>query len=268
MLRGSLDASVSTAAFRQTSQVNYLSDSDGSRRLSATEQTQIYKKWIASGKPHNFICSSCQKPENLLYCGTCSRSYHALCLSRSDLPLESDQFFCPPCKTSSTIVSAVSSNPSRASTPIASHPMRIISPGNHLQSPTQRSLQSSRVVTPAAGASTFSAPDALDPSMLTRAREFLQIHGSFPEHQEFSLELLLKLGSMMTELDFHRQQVQELASENSHLRQDNANIRAYLDSNLATGKPAANAVPDRSNIPRPSADTSGKSWDRIVMDLI
>jgi hypothetical protein len=146
--------------------------------------------------------------------------------------------------------------------------MRINSPGNPLHSPAQRSLQSSRVVTPAANTPMFSAPDALDPSMLTRAREFLPIHGSFPENQEFSLELLLKLGSMMTELDFHRQQVQELASENSHLRQDNANIRAYLDSNLATGKPAANAMPDRSNIPRPSADTSGKSWDRIVMDLI
>ncbi|KAL2858553.1 hypothetical protein BJY01DRAFT_241881 [Aspergillus pseudoustus] len=269
MLRGSSDSPVSADAFRQEERLKHARNDNGSRSLSATEQTQIYKRWVASGKPHNIICSTCQKPDNLLHCGTCSRSYHALCLSRSDLSTEASQFSCPPCKSSFTNNSATSSNPSHASTPTANHPFRITSPSNVLQSPAQRSLQSSRVVTPAAGdAALFSAPDALDPGMLPRAREFLQAYGGFPEHQEFSLELLLKLGSMMTELDFHRQQVQELASENSHLRQDNANIRAYLDSDLATGRPAGTPVADLSTISRPSADTAGKSWDRIVMDLI
>ncbi|KAL4972376.1 hypothetical protein BDW66DRAFT_154791 [Aspergillus desertorum] len=110
-------------------------------------------------------------------------------------------------------------------------------------------------------------PDAFDPSILSRARDFLRTHGGFPESQEFSMDLLLKLGAMMTELDFHREQVQELASENAHLRQDNANIRAYMDSNLRTGKPFGPGG-DISEISRPSSDTTGKSWDRIVMDLI
>ncbi|KAL2817558.1 hypothetical protein BJX63DRAFT_102123 [Aspergillus granulosus] len=270
MLRGSSGSSVSAAAFHTDKQLNHVLDRTGSCNLSAIEKTQIYKKWIASGKPHNIICSACQKPDNLLQCGTCSRSYHALCLSRSDLASESSQFSCPPCKTSFTSDSAQTSDPSRASTPIANHPFRITSPSGVLQSPAQRSLQNSHVVTPApGGASMISGPDALDPRMLTRAREFLQVYGGFPESQEFSLELLLKLGSMMTELDFHRRQVRGLASENSNLRQDNANIRAYLDSNLATGRPPAGTpVADLSIIPRPSADTAGKSWDRIVMDLI
>jgi hypothetical protein len=50
MLRGSLDASVSTAVSRQNEQVNYVPDNVGSRRLSATEQTQIYRKWIGTLK--------------------------------------------------------------------------------------------------------------------------------------------------------------------------------------------------------------------------
>ncbi|KAL4908525.1 hypothetical protein BDW74DRAFT_147575 [Aspergillus multicolor] len=109
--------------------------------------------------------------------------------------------------------------------------------------------------------------DAFDPSILSRARDFLRANGDFPESQEYSVELLIKLGGMMSELDFHRRRTQELLSENAHLRQDNANIRAYLDSNLVTGKPSA-PVSDLSHIPRPSSDTTGKSWDRIVMDLI
>ncbi|KAL3455515.1 hypothetical protein BJX64DRAFT_67027 [Aspergillus heterothallicus] len=268
MLRGS-DSPISPGVPRPEDQMRSLLDGSVFRSLSATEQTQIYKRWVASGKPHNIICSACQRPDNLLHCSTCSRSYHALCLSRSELS-EASQFACPPCKTSFCNRSATFSNPSRGSTPIANHSSRITSPSNQLQSPGPRSLQSSRVVTPASGGglSMFSAADALDPSMLTRAREFLHVHGGFPEQQEFSLELLLKLGSIMTELDYHRQQVQELASENSHLRQDNANIRAYLDSNLATGRPAGTPITDFSPIPRPSADTTGKSWDRIVMDLI
>ncbi|RDW65727.1 PHD finger protein [Aspergillus mulundensis] len=110
------------------------------------------------------------------------------------------------------------------------------------------------------------APDAFDPNTLYRARDFLRANGAFPESQ-YSMDLLLKLGGMMSELDFHRSRTQELLSENAHLRQDNANLRAYLDSNLATGKPAAPGG-DTSQIPRPSSDTAGKSWDRIVMDLI
>ncbi|KAL4923149.1 PHD finger protein [Aspergillus undulatus] len=110
--------------------------------------------------------------------------------------------------------------------------------------------------------------EAFDPSILTMAREFLRSQGGFPESQDFSPDFLLKLGSMMTELELQRERVQELVAENGQLRQDNANIRTYLDSNLATGRPAVPQGSDLSFIRRPSPDTTGKTWDRIVMDLI
>ncbi|KAL2817964.1 hypothetical protein BDW59DRAFT_175287 [Aspergillus cavernicola] len=255
--------------------------------LSHTTKRHIYDRWVASGKPHNFICSQCREPANLILCGTCCRSYHLSCLSPADLPKDPAHFYCPSCKTSNWDHSppkfepSTSSHVSGASTPTGRggparviHPSRSLgtSPGSRLglSQRTSNSMQSTNVASPTTeAAAMFSQPpEAFDPSMLTRAREFLLAHGGFSDSQEFSVDLLLKLGSMISELEFHRDQTQELVSENAHLRQDNANIRAYLDSNLSTGRPAANSGGDRSMIPRPSADTTGKSWDRILMDLI
>ncbi|KAL4984174.1 hypothetical protein BDW68DRAFT_190704 [Aspergillus falconensis] len=209
---------------------------------------------VDSGKPHNVICSKCRGPNNLIFCETCCRSYHGSCLPASAC-VAGRWGHVPPMLDQLTSPTA-----SRSATPfVRPATSGIISPAAET---ARGGMQ-----TPFRVTDHIAAPDAFDPSILSRARDFLRTHGAFPESQEFSMDLLLKLGAMMTELDFHRSQVQELASENAHLRQDNANIRAYLDSNLRTGKPFGPGG-DFSEISRPSADTTGKSWDRIVMDLI
>lgn len=233
--------------------------------------------FAASGKPHNIICSSCHKPNNLVSCESCCRSYHASCLSPPDVPTQSMRFYCPACssgqwsRSPSTVgtPTTISPEPSRSGTPIVRSTTRGI-----MTPPQPISLTQSTRTTPHKMQALYPdgrampVPNVFDPHILTRAQEFLHTHGGFPESQEFSADLLLKLGSMMAELDLHRERVQELASENTHLRQDNANIRAYLDSNLMTGMPIAPSGGDLSSIQRPPTDTTGKSWDRIVMDLI
>ncbi|KAL4737200.1 hypothetical protein BDV11DRAFT_192243 [Aspergillus similis] len=242
---------------------------------SEAENHPLYKHWLDSGKPHNVICSECRGPNNLIFCQTCCRSYHGSCLPASDSAIETSQFRCPAClagrwdHAAQMLNQLTSPATSRSATPFVRAPNSgIISPAAEMASsvhttPTARS----GIQTPFRIMDNAATPDAFDPSILSRARDFLRAHGGFPESQEFSMDLLLKLGAMMTELDFHRDQVQELASENAHLRQDNANIRAYLDSNLRTGRPFGPGG-DFSDISRPSSDTTGKSWDRIVMDLI
>ncbi|KAL4798357.1 hypothetical protein BDV19DRAFT_21117 [Aspergillus venezuelensis] len=242
-------------------------------------QHPIYTHWIESGRPHNAICSECRKPNDIMPCATCCRSYHRACLSPVSLSAQSAPFQCPACCSRqwtrslegtddpSTNVSAPRSHPGTPMTHGATKGLRspaapIAAPGSTQATP--REMQG------ASAADSFVAPfDAFDPSILTRAREFLRTQGGFPETQDFSPDFLLKLGSMMTELELHRDHAQELVSENAQLRQDNANIRTYLDSNLATGRPVVNSPGgDLSFIRRPSPDTSGKTWDRIVMDLI
>ena len=51
---------------------------------------------IYAGKPHNFVCSECRLPENLIGCGTCCRAYHPQCLSAAKTA--SNLFHCPSCK--------------------------------------------------------------------------------------------------------------------------------------------------------------------------
>lgn len=189
------------------------------------------------------------------------------------------RFYCPACSSgqwsrSSSAVgtpATVSPEASRSGTPVVHSTTRdIMSPAQ----PMGRSTQSTQATPHRMHAPSSvdgraePVPNVFDPRILTRAQEFLRTHGGFPESQEFSADFLLKLGSMMAELDLNRERVQELASENTHLRQDNANIRAYLDSNLLTGMRIAPPGGDISSIQRPSTDTTGKSWDRIVMDLI
>lgn len=189
------------------------------------------------------------------------------------------RFYCPACssgqwsRSTSTVgtPATVSPEASRSSTPVLRSTTRgTMSPPQPIGSLTQSTRTTPhKVQAPSsAGGRAMPVPNVFDPRILTRAEEFLRSHGGFTESQEFSADLLLKLGSMMAELDLHRERVSELASENAHLRQDNANVRAYLDSNLTTGMPIAPPGGDISAIQRPSTDTTGKSWDRIVMDLI
>ncbi|KAL4880565.1 hypothetical protein BJY04DRAFT_71734 [Aspergillus karnatakaensis] len=273
---GNADASVEITPLGPASTSPYLPSS-----LSTPDKHWIYKQWVVSGKPHNFVCTQCRKPDNLIYCGSCCRSYHLSCLSPGDQPLQSDQFHCPGCRTghfdrSPALDSSISPAVSRTGTPFVQGMGRAFLSPSRLGDPVS-APHSAPWSGQTTGASTpFNdytsryepLPGTFDPSILTRARQFLHAHGTFPDDQEFSPDLLLKLGSMMAELEDHRERAQELISENAHLRQDNANIRAYLDSNLASGRPPAQAGGDLSSIARPSPDTTGKSWDRILMDLI
>ncbi|KAB8234333.1 PHD finger protein [Aspergillus alliaceus] len=117
---------------------------------------------------------------------------------------------------------------------------------------------------------TLATPEAV---MLSRARNFLVKFGQFPVDQDFRPELIQRISSMMTELDAQQslqQEIQKQQAENAALRKENANFRAYFAPRLPMSEPIINA--STSNTPSifqgPSSDTSGKSWDRIVMDLI
>ncbi|KAL4783322.1 hypothetical protein BJX76DRAFT_258763 [Aspergillus varians] len=244
--------------------------------LSPLQKQLLYKQWIGSGRPHHIVCSECREPNNLVLCESCCRSYHASCLSPSDFPTPSVQFHCPACSSgqwdcsSSTVRPSTSPEVSRSGTPAIHPTMDILSPREPMANPipsARTSPQTMQAPSPATD-HTVLPTNTFDPSILSRAREFLVTDGGFPKGQEFSVNFLLKLGAMMTDLDLHRGRAEELVLENEHLRQDNANIRAYLDSNLATGKPVARPGGDSSAITIPSPDTAGKSWDRIVMDLI
>ncbi|KAL4945506.1 hypothetical protein BDV06DRAFT_26359 [Aspergillus oleicola] len=240
-------------------------------------QHPIYAHWIESGRPHNAICSECRKPNDLVLCTTCCRSYHRSCLSPVSLSAQSAPFQCPACCSGQWSRSLASSddlstfvNASQPGTPMTHSATKgVRSPAAPMAAPGSTQATPHEMQAASAADSLVAPFDAFDPSILTRAREFLRTQGGFPESQDFSPDFLLKLGSIMTELEFQRERAQELVSENAQLRQDNANIRTYLDSNLATGRPVVNnAGNDLSFIRRPSPDTTGKTWDRIVMDLI
>lgn len=103
---------------------------------------------------------------------------------------------------------------------------------------------------------------------LARARAFLTENGGFPVHQEYSPMLLYRLGDMMTQLESQQrllQEIHELKEENNRLHNINRELRVHADVRSPHDCGLNPPVP---NIPRPSADTSGKSWDRIVMDLL
>ncbi|QKX59434.1 uncharacterized protein TRUGW13939_06568 [Talaromyces rugulosus] len=58
----------------------------------------IEYEWANAGKPHNFICSRCRKPGNLLDCATCCRAYHVACLPAPPGEEGAGSWSCPPCQ--------------------------------------------------------------------------------------------------------------------------------------------------------------------------
>lgn len=45
-----------------------------------------YRAWQKVGAPHDTVCFTCQRPNNLEYCITCRRSYHAACKPSDGAP--------------------------------------------------------------------------------------------------------------------------------------------------------------------------------------
>ncbi|KAL4808122.1 hypothetical protein BDV18DRAFT_96189 [Aspergillus unguis] len=269
--RGAFPAGQSRSGFVGESSSGGASPADNPSGLGPIDQ--IYNQWIESGKPHNIVCSKCHGPKNLVHCTTCARSYHTSCLPSTGSWMQS-AFYCPACRAgrwngSQVSGSLASPQHRQLGTPVVRSPEQSI-PASLPRDRGRASGQPEPHSTTPSGTSHYyvSAPDPFDPGLVTRAQDFLRTHGGFPESEDFSPHLLLSLGSIMSELQSHREQVKELMSENAHLRQDNANIRAYLDSSLELGRPWTRPVNNIESIPRPSNDTAGKSWDRIVMDLI
>lgn len=235
------------------------------------------------------VCSQCRNPENLLPCETCCRSYHVACLPPASASVSNGHFYCPSCKQNQwdqsppQFENTPSSNASRSSTPSVNSSARMASPRN--KDKASGSLGSTVLGTqnlparPAANMeseryhqlSEITAPPQYD--LVARARNFLLEYGQFPPSQEFRLDLLLHLGTMMAEAEsYHsvQQELQELKDENSSLRCSNANLRACFSSNQSSQLPMVHFPPSHLPpiLPGPSGVTSEKSWDRIVTDLI
>lgn len=84
-------------------------------------------------------------------------------------------------------------------------------------------------------------------------------------------EFMHQLGLMMKEVESHRSLLGKMAilrEEFDRIQTENVQIRTYLDSRLPSMEPRLASPPAFSLIPRPSADTTGKSWDSIILNLI
>ncbi|KAB8075537.1 hypothetical protein BDV29DRAFT_190156 [Aspergillus leporis] len=191
-------------------------------------------------KPHNLVCSDCRNPGNLMPCETCCRPYHVPCLPPGNVAASTRQFYCPSCRRKQWDQSppqfprsTPSSNASRSSIPVVNTPSNYSSPDIDRQQAFACRESSSTA----------------EADILSRARSFLVDYGQFSADQVLRPELLLKLASMMVELESQqalKQEVQIAASE------------------PIINPPSTNTS---SILPRPPSGTSGKSWDRIVMIL-
>lgn len=94
-----------------------------------------------------------------------------------------------------------------------------------------------------------------------------------PDRQDMTRhpEFIHQLHCMMQEVQSHRSLLQKAAvlrEEFSRVQTENIQIRTYLNSRLPSREPTFSTPSTFSPIPRPSPDTSGRSWDSIVLDLI
>lgn len=238
-----------------------------------------------AGKPHNLICSQCRVPDQLLFCETCCRSYHTGCLPSSEFTAFPGNFHCPSCRDKSwdrlppQVSRRSSPNVSRSTTPSGrdrsrrNSPSRLAKASDHI-SPTA----SGTPLTGFPGSSGHTSPmewqgahgagqqsDNLSQA-LSQARSFLIENGA--ASQEHNPMILYRIADMMEQLESQQrllQEMQELREENMRLHQVNRELRVHAHSRSPHEFAVNSPMP---NIPRPAADTSGKSWDRIVMDLL
>ena len=129
---------------------------------------------------------------------------------------------------------------------------------------------------PAAGSSYYKANSMSPPDgeFANRARSLLVQYGGFHPNQEFSQELLHHLGWMIGKLESVESlpsEIQNLQEENAWLRRENSQLqsRSYYGPRLQPSESLlTRSSGTTSPIPRPSSDTTGRTWDSIVMDLI
>ncbi|EBA27370.1 PHD finger protein [Aspergillus fumigatus Af293] len=247
------------------------------------EKSCIYTNWIKAGKPHNLVCSECRSPDDLMLCETCCRSYHARCLPDPARPASTGNFYCPSCRDkrwdlTPPLINSLAASPgvSRSSTPVPPPAIMHSRTGLAAILSTQTSLQSSPVHSSPVDSQQQGAQNVLtmasSSDLMSRARHFLIQHGKFPTTQDFHPELLSNLGTMMLELESQQlllQEIQDLREENASLRREALKTKHYYPSRMPINESALSSPSCLSpRIQTPSPDTAGKSWDRIVMDLI
>ncbi|CEO59726.1 hypothetical protein PMG11_04391 [Penicillium brasilianum] len=270
----------SQAAWRSSSKPNGLPEQ---------EQSRIYHDWITAGKEHVFVCSGCYLPENLIGCETCCRSYHAQCLPDTASPMPLDGFHCPSCKSKgwdrappSLPALPSSLNTSRDATPTAA---------SGFIPPSYGSASSSSRASPWTGTSNMPVitsaldlvPESADAfehnhltaniSPITDMYPHILAFLAQPDAQDVTRrpEFFHQIHSMMQELQSHRSMLQKAAvlrEEFSRVQTENIQIRTYLNSRLPSREPTFSTPSTFSPVPRPTPDTSGRSWDSIVLDLI
>lgn len=282
--------------------------------ISEREHSQIYTDWISkspltniilsrhanafgnveAGKPHNFICHECRKPDNLLLCKTCCRSYHTSCVPASPVPGNFEDFHCPSCKEKHwdispprILPSAPPSDISRSVSPSVTEADRRTASMSHNHS--EHGSPAGRVSTPHLQFSadvgdlwpnsTIPFRPNIDPT--TRARDFLAEYGGLPSSQDYRPDFLLQLGRIIQQAESSDQSLKEaesLREENAKLRRENSQLRLNLSSRLSSRDPAlslrrspsATRTYTSSNNSVASLippDVSERSWDRIISDV-
>ncbi|GAD92935.1 PHD finger domain protein [Paecilomyces variotii No. 5] len=262
--------------------------------MPGREQSQVYTDWIKAGKPHNFICHECRKPNNLLLCKTCCRGYHASCLPASPVPENLEDFHCPSCKEKHwdtspprILPSAPPSDISRSVSPSITEAERRTASMNHIHS--EHGSPATRVSTPqlqfpADVGDLWPNPTIpfrpnIDPA--ARAKDFLAEYDGHHANREYGSDFLLQLGRMIQQAESSSQSLREaesLREENAKLKRENSQLRLNLSSRLSSRDPAlslrrspsATRTYTSSNNSVASLippDVSERSWDRIISDV-
>lgn len=221
-------------------------------------------------------------------CETCCRSYHAQCLPTTASPMLLENFHCPSCKAKGwdrappSLPATSSSSTSRNPTPTA--PSGFISPsyrgvpGSARASPwpgtNEISGMSSAIgLVPEGGDAFEHDHSSANLSPITDMYPHILALLTQPDRQDMTShpDFIYQLHCMMQEVQSHRSLLQKAAvlrEEFSRVQTENIQIRTYLNSRLPSREPTFSTPSTFSPIPRPSPDTSGRSWDSIVLDLI
>ncbi|OOQ87273.1 hypothetical protein PEBR_17606 [Penicillium brasilianum] len=250
----------SQAAWRSSSKPNGLPEQ---------EQSRIYHDWITAGKEHV--------------------SYHAQCLPNTASPMPLDGFHCPSCKSKgwdrappSLPALPSSLNTSRDATPTAASgfiPRSYGSASGSSRASPWAGTSNMPVITSALefvpeGADAFEHNHlTANISPITDMYPHILAFLAQPDAQDVTRrpEFFHQIHSMMQEVQSHRSMLQKAAvlrEEFSRVQTENIQIRTYLNSRLPSREPNFSTPSTFSPVPRPTPDTSGRSWDSIVLDLI